>query len=183
MTKTIHYTFRETTLGLACMAATANGVCFLAFGEDRHSLMADLKKEFPEAMHVALDASCRRPELSSWMAAVGRHLDNNAELPDVPLDIRGTDFQRLVWHTLQTIPEGQVLGYSQLAEKVGRPSAVRAVASACGRNRIAVLIPCHRVLRGDGQIGGYRWGLSRKRALLDAEKSRVHGESLSKRAS
>jgi AraC family transcriptional regulator of adaptative response/methylated-DNA-[protein]-cysteine methyltransferase len=182
MKQTIHYTFRDTMLGLICMAATANGVCFVAFGEDRPSILSDFKKEFPEAALEPSDAA-HRPELNSWMAALARHLDSNAELPDLPLDIRGSDFEKLVWRALQNIPDGQVLGYSQLAERVGRPSAVRAVASACGRNRIAILIPCHRVLRADGQLGGYRWGLSRKSALLEAEKPRVSGESLTERAS
>jgi AraC family transcriptional regulator of adaptative response/methylated-DNA-[protein]-cysteine methyltransferase len=182
MKQTIHYTFRDTTLGLICMAATANGVCFVAFGEDQPAILADFEKEFPEATLEPSEAG-RRPELSSWIAAFAAHLDNNADLPHLPLDIRGTDFEKLVWRTLKTIPEGRVLGYSQLAEKVGRPSAVRAVASACGRNRIAVLIPCHRILRADGQLGGYRWGLSRKRALLEAEQTRISGESLTERAS
>ena len=93
----------------------------------------------------------------------------------MPLDIRGTAFQMKVWQFLLSVREGETLGYSELAENIDQPRAVRAVASACARNRIGVLIPCHRVLRGDGGLGGYRWGLERKRALLDAERDRGSG--------
>ncbi len=188
MTDIIHYTVRNTSLGLVAMAATATGVCFLEFGDDAPDLFARLKSEFPEAsispiaaidstidntIDKTSDKTSGHPELESWIDALAQHLDAGADLPDLPVDIRGTEFEMLVWNSLRTIPEGEVIGYRKLAENVGRPNSVRAVASACGRNRIGVLIPCHRVLRGDGQLGGYRWGLSRKRALLKSEQSRA----------
>lgn len=176
MTDLIHYSVKSTSLGLIAMAATAKGVCFLEFGDDAPGLFARLKAEFPEASIspvAGFDKASDHPELESWIAALAQHLDTGADLPDLPVDIRGTEFEILVWNALRAIPEGQVIGYRQLAENIGRPSAVRAVASACGRNRIGVLIPCHRVLRGDGQLGGYRWGLSRKQALLKAEQNRA----------
>lgn len=184
MTDIIHYTVRDTSLGLVAMAATAKGICFLEFGDDAPGLFARLKSEFPEAsispataidnaIGSAIDKNSDHPQLEIWMGAFARHLDAGADLPDLPVDIRGTEFEILVWNSLRTIPEGEVIGYRKLAENIGRPNSVRAVASACGRNRIGVLIPCHRVLRGDGQLGGYRWGLSRKRALLRSEQSRA----------
>jgi AraC family transcriptional regulator of adaptative response/methylated-DNA-[protein]-cysteine methyltransferase len=177
MTDTIHYAVRSTSLGLVAMAATARGICFLEFGDDAPGLFARLKTEFPEAFispDTAIDKASDHPELETWLDALAQHLDSGADLPDLPLDIRGTDFEMLVWNSLRTIPEGDAIAYRKLAENIGRPNSVRAVASACGRNRIGVLIPCHRVLRGNGQLGGYRWGLSRKQALLDSEQKRVN---------
>jgi AraC family transcriptional regulator of adaptative response/methylated-DNA-[protein]-cysteine methyltransferase len=176
MTDIIHYTVRNTSLGLVAMAATARGICCVEFGDNEPGLLAGLKSEFPQATispSADMNNTIDHPELETWIDALARHLDTGAGLPDLPVDIRGSEFEVLVWNSLRTIPEGVVIGYRTLAENIGRPGAVRAVASACGRNRIGVLIPCHRVLRGDGQLGGYRWGLSRKRALLDAESRRM----------
>lgn len=106
------------------------------------------------------------------MEALDQHISAGGPRPDLPLDMRGTAFQVKVWQFLLSIREGDVLSYSEVAARIDKPRAVRAVASACGKNRIGVLIPCHRVLRGDGGLGGYRWGLERKRALLDAERMR-----------
>ena len=111
------------------------------------------------------------PALDDWMAALADHLAAGAPRPDLPLDLRGTAFQIRVWRFLMSIKPGDVVSYTELADGVGAPRAVRAAASACARNRIAVLIPCHRALRADGGMGGYRWGLERKRALLDAERA------------
>ncbi len=112
------------------------------------------------------------------MDALDQHLSKGAPRPELPLDLRGTAFQMKVWQFLLSIREGDVLSYGELAKQIGKPRAHRAVATACGKNRIGVLIPCHRVLRGDGGLGGYRWGLERKRALLDAERAvnqkRIH---------
>lgn len=165
----IVYACRMTTLGLMMMAATDRGVCFVEFGDDKASLMAQLRSEFPNA---DLNASPARnaPELDAWMDALDQHISAGAPRPDLPLDMRGTAFQVKVWQFLLSIREGDVLSYSEVAAKIDKPKAVRAVASACGKNRIGVLIPCHRVLRGDGGLGGYRWGLERKRALLEAER-------------
>ncbi|WP_223268784.1 bifunctional transcriptional activator/DNA repair enzyme AdaA [Marinobacter nauticus] len=167
----IVYADRTTSLGLMMMAATDRGVCFVEFGDDEASLVGRLRSEFPEA---ELNASPARnaPELDAWMEALDQHISAGAPRPDLPLDMRGTAFQVKVWQFLLSIREGDVLSYSEVAAKIDKPRAVRAVASACGKNRIGVLIPCHRVLRGDGGLGGYRWGLERKRALLDAERMR-----------
>lgn len=165
----IVYAGRTTALGLMMMAATDRGVCFVEFGDDEASLVGRLRSEFPEA---ELNASPARnaPELDAWMEALDQHISAGAPRPDLPLDMRGTAFQVKVWQFLLSIREGDVLSYSEVAAKIDKPRAVRAVASACGKNRIGVLIPCHRVLRGDGGLGGYRWGLERKRALLEAER-------------
>ncbi len=168
----ITYACRNTALGLMAMAATDRGVCFVQFGDDEPSLVRTLKDEFPNAEMSALPAQ-DAPELDVWMEALDQHISKGAARPDLPLDMRGTAFQMKVWQFLLSIREGEVLSYSQLAEQIDKPKAVRAVASACAKNRIGVMIPCHRVLRGDGSLGGYRWGLERKRALLDAEKERV----------
>lgn len=101
----------------------------------------------------------------------GSHLARGAPRPELPLDLRGTAFQTRVWRFLLSVGDGEVISYGELAARIEKPAAARAVASACAANRIAVLVPCHRVLRGDGGVGGYRWGLKRKRALLDAERS------------
>lgn len=165
----IIYACRATALGLMAMAATGKGVCFVQFGDDEASLITCLKAEFPKAELTASPAQ-NAPELDAWMEALDRHISEGAPRPDLPLDMRGTAFQMKVWQFLLSIPEGGALSYSEVAAEIDKPKAVRAVASACAKNRIAVLIPCHRVLRGDGSLGGYRWGLGRKRALLDAER-------------
>ncbi|UZE96367.1 methylated-DNA--[protein]-cysteine S-methyltransferase [Alkalimarinus alittae] len=167
----ITYAHKNTVLGLIAMAATQKGVCFVQFGEDEEALLAALKDEFPKAERVPSPVQSTA-ELNRWIDALDQHISQGTARPDLPLDIRGTAFQMQVWQFLLSIPEGKVLSYSQLAEQIGKPKAFRAAASACGANRIGVLIPCHRVLRGDGSLGGYRWGLERKQALLDAEKTR-----------
>jgi AraC family transcriptional regulator of adaptative response/methylated-DNA-[protein]-cysteine methyltransferase len=116
------------------------------------------------------------PELEAWVRAFEEHLGGRAPRPDVPLDLRGTAFQIRVWRFLLGIREGAVLSYTEVAAGIGAPKAVRAAASACAANRIAVLVPCHRVLRGDGGLGGYRWGIDRKRALLDRERATARGQ-------
>jgi len=153
------------------MAATAKGVCFVQFGEDKESLLVRLQDEFPKAELIA-SSSQDSIELDAWMDALDKHISNGAPRPELPLDLRGTAFQMKVWKFLLSIPEGDVLSYGELATSIGKPKAFRAVATACGKNRIGVLIPCHRVLRGDGSLGGYRWGLERKRVLLDKERVR-----------
>lgn len=168
--KAITYGFKQTSLGLMAMAATTKGVCFVQFGEDEDALLTALKKEFPKSDLAATPAQSTT-DLTHWITALDQHISQGKARPDIPLDIRGTTFQRQVWQSLLHIPVGEVLSYSQLAERIGKPKAFRAAASACGANRIGVLIPCHRVLRGDGGLGGYRWGLDRKAALLKSEKS------------
>jgi AraC family transcriptional regulator of adaptative response/methylated-DNA-[protein]-cysteine methyltransferase len=153
------------------MAATERGVCFAQFGESEAALVAQLQREFPKAS-LTRSAMASTAELDAWMRALEAHLAGGAPRPDLPLDLRGTAFQIRVWRFLLGIPEGSVVSYGELARGVGAPAAVRAAASACAANRVAVLVPCHRVLRGDGGLGGYRWGLDRKRVLIEQERTR-----------
>jgi AraC family transcriptional regulator, regulatory protein of adaptative response / methylated-DNA-[protein]-cysteine methyltransferase len=168
--ETIAYACRSTALGPLLMAATDRGVCFAQFGKSEAALKAQLESEFPHAT-VAASSMADSPELDTWIRAFEAHIEGSAPRPDLPLDLRGTAFQIRVWRFLLQVPEGDVISYSELATGIGEPKAVRAAASACGANRIAVLVPCHRVLRGDGGLGGYRWGLERKRALIDHERA------------
>ncbi len=169
--ETITYACRDTELGLMMMAATEKGICFVQFDDDEASLLSLLETEFSNAkLHTspAQDAL----ELDLWMDALVQHINEGVPRPDLPLDMQGTAFQMKVWQFLLSIPEGDTCSYGEVASHIEKPKAVRAVASACAKNRIGVLIPCHRVLRGDGSPGGYRWGLERKRALMDVEKKR-----------
>lgn len=168
----IVYAVRETSLGSLLMAATERGVCAVQFGEDAAALVAQLTKEFPKADIRLADEHAKAP-LDAWMDALADHLARGKPRPDLPLDVRGTAFQIRVWGFLLSVKAGDVVSYSEVAAGVGTPAAVRAAASACAANRLAVLIPCHRALRANGGLGGYRWGLDRKRALLDAERSAV----------
>ncbi|WCN07735.1 bifunctional transcriptional activator/DNA repair enzyme AdaA [Marinomonas mediterranea] len=167
----IHYACRKTALGDMIMAATNKGVCSVQFGDEKSSLLSLLCDEFPEAQFV-ISAARDAPELDSWIAALDKHISQGAPRPDVPLDIRGTAFQIKVWQFLLSIKEGDVMSYSEVAEHIDNPKATRAVGTACGKNPVGILIPCHRVLRSDGSLGGYRWGLERKRAILDMEKAK-----------
>ncbi len=161
---TIHYTAVPTTLGLLLVAVTERGVCSVSLGDDEASLVATLTVEFPgAALERATDANDRLIDV------VVAHVEGRTAAEDLPLDVRATSFQWQVWRALQRIPEGATRSYQAVAEELGRPTAARAVARACASNRIAVLIPCHRVVRGDGGLGGYRWGIARKAALLARE--------------
>jgi AraC family transcriptional regulator, regulatory protein of adaptative response / methylated-DNA-[protein]-cysteine methyltransferase len=163
--ETIRYTVVSTWLGLALVAATERGVCMTALGDESAGLEADLRRRFPAATLVAADAA-----LCGWTERVVRYITRPAEQLDLPLDIRGTAFQAQVWRALQKIPPGQTATYTEIAAALGRPKAVRAVAQACAGNKLAVLVPCHRVVRTDGDLAGYRWGVERKRALLARER-------------
>lgn len=170
--ETIHHAYRETALGGLLMAATARGVCFAMFGDERASLLDQLAREFPQAQ-LAQSDNQHAPALDHWMSALERSLAGGAPHADVPLDLRGTAFQIRVWRFLLSIREGDIASYTDVARGIEQPKAIRAAASACAANRIAVLVPCHRVLRGDGGLGGYRWGEARKRTLLDVERRRA----------
>ncbi|UCC14931.1 MAG: methylated-DNA--[protein]-cysteine S-methyltransferase, partial [Gammaproteobacteria bacterium] len=172
--ETIAYCCRHTVLGPMMMAATRSGVCFVQFGESPKVLLNQLRKEFPKA-DLEKSTAQNSPELDSWIAALDKHLSGDAPRPDLPVDLRGTAFQVRVWRFLMSVEEGMVISYGELASGIAKPGAARAVASACAANRIGVLVPCHRVLRGNGELGGYRWGVERKRALLDAERARKSG--------
>jgi AraC family transcriptional regulator of adaptative response/methylated-DNA-[protein]-cysteine methyltransferase len=167
---TISYASGQTPLGLLMIGATDRGICFLQFGESNDALVAELGRQFPAASVQPMPAS-HRDEFEGWMAALNRHLRGLEPRLDLPLDVRGTAFQLIVWRYLQKVPYGEVRSYSEVAEAIGKPSAARAVARACASNSIALLIPCHRVVRGTGELGGYRWGVQRKRVLLDTERA------------
>lgn len=169
--ETISWACRETVLGPILMAATDRGVCFAQFGEDRAALVTQLQSEFPQADLQPYDGAGSQ-QLDRWIDALNGYIQNKQPRPELPLDLKGTAFQIKVWEFLLSLQDGDVISYSELARAIDKPRAVRAAASACAANKIAVLVPCHRILRGDGGLGGYRWGLTRKRALLDAERSR-----------
>ncbi|MEM9108355.1 MAG: bifunctional DNA-binding transcriptional regulator/O6-methylguanine-DNA methyltransferase Ada, partial [Pseudomonadota bacterium] len=160
----IKFAVGECTLGSVLIAATERGVCAIDFGEQPEQLVQMLQDRFPKAELIGDD-----PEFQNVVAAVIRYVENPTESFDLPLDIRGTAFQQRVWNTLRTIPAGRTVSYSDIAREIGQPKAVRAVAGACSANKIAVAIPCHRVVRTDGALSGYRWGVERKQALLNRE--------------
>lgn len=152
-------------IGTVLIAASDRGICAVSIGTDEQALRRDLRTEFPNA---ELSDMPRRSSgaLRMWIAHVMEVLHGRAAIGSVPLVPRGSDFQLQVWELLRRIPSGQTRTYAALARDLGRPSAARAVARACATNPIAVLIPCHRVIRGDGTLAGYRWGMARKRQLL-----------------
>lgn len=169
--ETLHYAVRETALGTMLMAATGRGVCFVHLGENETTLGDTLRTEYPRALLVHSNAE-QSPLLDMWIDALNQHVSEGAARPrTIPLDLRGSAFQLRVWRFLLSIKDGDVVSYTEAAAGINQPSAVRAAASACGANNVAVLVPCHRVLRGDGALGGYRWGVERKRALLDRERT------------
>jgi AraC family transcriptional regulator, regulatory protein of adaptative response / methylated-DNA-[protein]-cysteine methyltransferase len=167
---TLSYATGHTPLGLMMIGATDRGICFLQFGDSDATLLGDLKQQFPAATVQPMPDSSRA-EFESWIAALNRHLRGIEPRLDLPLDVRGTAFQLIVWRYLQKVPYGEVRSYSEVAAAIGKPSAARAVAQACATNSVALLIPCHRVVRGTGELGGYRWGVQRKRVLLDTERA------------
>jgi AraC family transcriptional regulator of adaptative response/methylated-DNA-[protein]-cysteine methyltransferase len=148
------------------VASSAKGVAAILLGDDPDGLLRDLQDRFPHATLVGGDAG-----YEERVAQVVGLVENPALGIDLPLDIRGTAFQQRVWQALRQIPAGVTLSYSDVAEQIGAPGAVRAVAGACAANRIALAIPCHRVVRSDGAISGYRWGVERKRALIERERA------------
>ncbi len=151
-------------LGELLVARSAAGVCAVLLGEDRDALEADLAARFPNARCVVDE---RR--VADDLATLIRFVDHPDRSPDLPLDLRGTPFQRRVWETLRAIPAGTMLSYAEVARRIGEPKSVRAVAAACAANPVALAVPCHRVVRSDGGLAGYRWGVERKRALLRKE--------------
>lgn len=164
--ETIRFVTVETPLGWALVAATGRGLCMTALADDRESLAAALQQRFPEAAVVAEDA-----ELKGWADRIVGFITAPDHNIDLPLDIQGTAFQARVWRALQKIPLGKTATYTEIAAALGQPKAVRAVAQACAANKLALVVPCHRVIRSDGELGGYRWGLQRKRALLARERA------------
>jgi len=161
----IRYTLADSPLGRMLVAATDRGICAIQFAASDGELLEGLKREFPFAGRKEDQGGLR-----SWVTNLLHHLRGKKLNSSLPLDIRATAFQRRVWTYLQSIPFGSTRSYSQVAKGIGRPRAVRAVARACATNPVAIAIPCHRVIREDGSMGGYRWGLGRKQALLKMEE-------------
>lgn len=162
--ETVRYGVARCALGRLLVAATERGVCTIELGDDDQTLRARLTRRFPKAR---IERGGHTFEAT--LHAVVRHLDSPTASLDLPLDIRGTAFQRRVWDALRRVPAGATVTYTTLAAQVGQPRAARAVAQACGANTLAVAIPCHRVVGARGALGGYRWGIERKRALLSRE--------------
>lgn len=163
----INYAIVECSLGRLLVAATSKGLCSVKLGDSDEELKTDLVNEFPAA-------EIRRDEkpLGAWLQAVVDYLGQKSPHIDLPLDIRATAFQRQVWEQLCAIPHGETYSYSDVAKALGQQKAVRAVARACATNPVALVIPCHRVIREDKTLGGYRWGLERKKRLLEDERNR-----------
>lgn len=167
--ETIRYTLVDTSLGRLVVAATTRGVCLVAFGDTDALLAEEVARRFPKATVVPAIGESR-----AWVDAIVELVDAPAgstarAAEALPLDVQGTVFQRQVWSALCEIPAGTTVTYSQLAAAIGRPTATRAVAAACGANPTAIVVPCHRVIGADGSLTGYRWGVERKRVLLARE--------------
>ncbi len=163
---TVRFAVGECSLGAILVAATPVGVCAVLMDDDPEVLSAELRRRFPRAEIVAGDG-----EFTEWVSAVIDLVEDPSSPFELPLDIRGTAFQHLVWRKLREIPAGSTASYSEIARQIGRPKAARAVAAACAANGVAVVIPCHRVVRSDDSISGYRWGVERKRELLRRESA------------
>jgi AraC family transcriptional regulator, regulatory protein of adaptative response / methylated-DNA-[protein]-cysteine methyltransferase len=162
---TIHWTVCASVLGTALVAATERGICAIALGPDKAILQAELEAEFPAAQlnYVPDDHRFIADKVQQAAEALA------GKAADVPLELLGTAFQHKVWQALMKIPKGQTLSYAELAQQLDMPKAARAVARACAGNKVAVLVPCHRIIRGDGSLGGYRWGLPLKEKILRHE--------------
>jgi AraC family transcriptional regulator of adaptative response/methylated-DNA-[protein]-cysteine methyltransferase len=162
--ETIRCATAPCSLGVVLVAATGRGVCAIEFGDDPEALESRLRVRFARASFAAPDEAFR-----AWLAAVVAHVDAPRGALDLPLDLRGTVFQQRVWQALRGLRAGETATYAEIAARIGAPRAARAVAQACASNPVAIAVPCHRIVRGDGGAGGYRWGVERKRALLERE--------------
>jgi len=160
----IRFAVGACSLGSILVAATSKGVCAILLGDDSEALVHDLQDRFPKAELIGGDTA-----FEQWMARVVGLVEAPAQGLNLPLDVRGTAFQQRVWEALRAIPPGSTASYAEIAQRIGAPKAVRAVAQACAANCLAVAIPCHRVVKSDGAISGYRWGVERKRKLLERE--------------
>ncbi len=167
----IRYTVVDSAFGRLLVAVTERGICSVSLGDDEAELVRALRDEFPRARLDRVDDGA-----DEWLAGTVASVADTVSKPidsRVRLDVRGTAFQWKVWRALQEIPAGETRSYSELARDIGSPTATRAVARACGANRLALVIPCHRVIREDGTLGGYKWGIERKKELLSAERGAV----------
>ncbi len=160
----IHFAIGQCSLGAILVAQSERGVCAILLGDDPNALARDLQDQFPNAHLIGGDAG-----FETLVASVVGLIEAPSIGLELPLDVRGTAFQERVWQALREIPPGTTASYAEIAARIGAPKAVRAVAQACGANHIAVAIPCHRVVRSDGSLSGYRWGVERKRELLERE--------------
>lgn len=165
-TVAMQFIVAESSLGLALVARTTRGVSAVLIGDDADELLRNLRQRFPFATISDGDA-----ELSELAGRVIDFIESPARGLDAPLDILGTEFQLNVWQALREVPAGSTASYTDIANRIGLPKSVRAVAQACAANPLAVIVPCHRIVRRDGQLSGYRWGVERKRSLLDKEAS------------
>ena len=163
----IAFTIASSPLGRLLVGTTERGVCAVSLGDDDAALAQRLRAEYPAATITRADA-----RLMPTVAAILAHLAGAEPAIDLPLDLRATGFQWRVWQALRRIPRGETASYQAIATAIGQPKAVRAVANACANNRVALVIPCHRVIREDGKLGGYRWGVERKEKLLATEKAK-----------
>lgn len=161
----IEYSITVCELGKLLVAGTGKGVCSVTLGDDERTLFENLQKEFPKAEIARNDEN-----LKNYVEAILANLDGNNKTLDLPLDIQATAFQMRVWEFLRKIPYGETVSYTDIAERLGNKNAVRAVATACASNRVALVIPCHRVIGKSGELSGYRWGVERKKAILEKEK-------------
>lgn len=162
-TDSLHYEIHASSLGLALIATSRYGVCAILFGEERDVLEREFRRRFPEAT-LAPPNKTYRTLAKSVLELIGSRTGHTP-----PLDLRGTDFQKRIWRALLEVPAGSTISYKELACRAGAPKAIRAVAGACAANPVAFLVPCHRVVRHDGGLSGYRWGVARKQALLERE--------------
>jgi AraC family transcriptional regulator, regulatory protein of adaptative response / methylated-DNA-[protein]-cysteine methyltransferase len=170
------YTIVDSALGRLLVAGTQLGICFAAMGESDQTLAAELRGDYPRALIRVADPNRREDaRIGQWVDALAKFVAGHSPMPTPPMDIRGTPFQFLVWDQLRAIPQGETRSYSEIARRIGRPRAIRAVGTANGANPVSIIIPCHRAIRASGHLGGYRWGLERKRKLLEME-SRMCGQ-------
>lgn len=162
----VRYALSPTPLGIMLVASNDEGICWIAFGDAMDQLEREFAAAYPDAERVQDEEALR-----DAIASLRRMIDEPRYVADMPLVFEGTPFQRRVWETLRMLPTGTTITYRELAERVGAPGSSRAVAGACAANRLALVIPCHRVVRSDGGLSGYRWGVERKAALLERERA------------
>ena len=163
----ITYAIVDSALGRLLVAGTQRGICFAAMGKADRALVAELRGDYPRA-----SIRCGDSSVGKWARALATYIAGRSKMPTPPMDIRGTPFQFAVWEQLRAIPAGETRSYSEIARRIGRPRAIRAVGTANGANPVSIIIPCHRAIRASGHLGGYRWGLERKRKLLEMERKR-----------
>jgi AraC family transcriptional regulator, regulatory protein of adaptative response / methylated-DNA-[protein]-cysteine methyltransferase len=168
----IDYTITDCDLGKLLVARTEKGVCAVTFGDDEKTLSENLHKEYSNA-----EITENNENLKDYVGAILANLEGANKTLDLPLDLQATAFQMRVWELLRKIPYGETVSYQQIAEKLGNPKAIRAVATACASNRVALVIPCHRVVRSNGELSGYRWGIERKKQLLERESPKSEPEA------